>query len=580
MKTFWRLLSFLKPVLGWVILSILLSTATIASGIGLLGTSASLIARAALQPSIATLQIAIVGVRFFGLSRGVFRYLERLSSHSVNFRLLAGLRGWFYRSIEQIPPLKLIGIESGDLLSRAIADIDTLENFYVRVVAPPITALLVIFGVGWLVGCIDLVSGLTLAAGLLVTGILIPFIAYFVNQKIGRIFVEARARTTSALIEMLQGISDLTAYGWGQIFIERIARFNRQLEHTQRRDGWVEGTVNSLSLLISQLTMAGVLWLAVPQVVGGNIPGYLLAVLAMVSLASFEAVTPLPLAAQQLESSLHSARRLFELADSQPEGKPIVQSRMKFKLTDFTHLEINGLSYRYAERGEEALSNVDFILNKGKKMAVVGVSGSGKSTLVNVLLRFIPDYQGVIKVNRHAYTELLESDCRLLYAVISQSTYLFNTSVRQNLLLANSNARDEELILVCERAGIGSWLAGLPAGLDTWIGEHGLHMSGGERQRLALARTLLVDAPILLLDEPTAHLDPLHENQILNELLSSNRDRSVLLITHRFTCLEQMDEILVLDRGQVVERGMHADLLVRKGLYWRMWNLQRNKLIT
>ncbi len=578
MKTILRLLAFLRPFWGRVLLSILLGSAAVASGIGLLGASASLIARAALQPSIAELQVAIVGVRFFGLSRGGFRYLERLASHSVNFRLLAGLRAWFYRSIEPLAPAGLVDIESGDLLARAVGDIDTLENFYVRAVAPPVTAAVITVGIGWFVGSLEAAAGLALVAGLLVGGLLIPALAYLLSRKTGRELVAARARVSAALVEGLQGIADLTAFGWGGAFLEKVRRHNRQMQRAQRRSGWAQGALSALSLLTAQMTLAAVLWLAIPEVSSGGMPGYLLAVIALAALASFEAVNPLPAAAQQLESSLQAARRLFGLSEHAAPREPAPEPAVHLTPNGSVYLSAKGLSFRYPGSPVAALSQLSFDLPPGGKIAVVGPSGAGKSTLVNLLLRFLPAPPGSIRVNGRDYEELGEEECRSLFAVISQSTYLFSTGVRQNLLLAKPAASDEELITALERARLGDWLRGLPRGLDSWVGEHGLRLSGGERQRLALARTLLRSAPILLLDEPTAHLDPILEGQILADLLENSADKSVILISHRLAGMERMDEIIVLAQGGTVERGKHAELLARQGLYARMWAAQRSLL--
>ncbi len=578
MKTILRLLVFLRPFWTWALLSILLGSAAVASGIGLLGASASLIARAALQPSIAELQVAIVGVRFFGLSRGVFRYLERLVSHSVNFRLLAGLRSWFYRSIEPLAPAGLVDIESGDLLARAVGDIDTLENFYVRALAPPVTAAVITAGVGWFVGSLDAAAGLALVAGLLVGGLLIPLLGYLLSRKTGSELVAARARISAVLVEGLQGIADLTAYGWDGAFLEKVRHHNRQLQGAQRRSGWMQGAWNALSLLTAQLTLAAVLWLAIPQVSEGGMPGYLLAVIALLALASFEAVNPLPAAAQHLESSLQAARRLFELCEHTPQVETSIATGVRLDPMAPVHLEVEKLGFRYPGNPVAALQSLSFDLPPGGKIALVGPSGAGKSTLVNLLLRFVPAPPGTIRVDGCDYQGMDEEACRRLFAVISQSTYLFSASVRQNLRLAKPDANDEELIGALERARLGGWLRELPRGLDSWVGENGLRLSGGERQRLALARTLLRGAPILLLDEPTAHLDPLLEEQILIDLLENSGGKSVILISHRLAGMERMDGIIVLDHGQVVEHGKHAELLARQGLYARMWAAQHSLL--
>lgn len=578
MKTIFRLLSFLRPFWRGVLLSILLGSAAVAAGIGLLGASASLIARAALRPSIAVLQVAIVGVRFFGLTRGVFRYLERLASHSVNFRLLAGLRSWFYRSIEPLPPWKLIQLQSGDLLARALDDIDALENFYVRVVAPPVTAATIALGVGWFSGILVPGAGIALVGGLLAGGLLIPALAYAVGHSTGQRLIEARSRMTAALVEGLQGIADLTAFGWGEAWLKRFGRQNRMLVGAQRGQGWAHAALSALSLLTAQGTAVAVLWLAIPKVNQGTPEGYLLAVLLLVALASFEAVAPLPQAAQQLEGCLHAARRLFALGEVHAPASRSPVGETAVTIEPPVTLVVERLTYTYPGSPDAAINGVSLNLPPGCKIAVVGPSGAGKSTLVNLLLRFAEAPPGSICMNGRDYCELSEEECRRQYAVISQSTYLFSASVRQNLRLAKPDASDEELIAAIERARLGGWLRLLPRGLDTWVGEHGLRLSGGERQRLALARTFLRDAPILLLDEPTAHLDPLLEEQILTDLLAACGEKSLILISHRLACMEKMDEILVLERGRVVERGLHAELLAGQGLYAKMWSAQRSLL--
>ncbi len=575
MKTIWRLLRLLKPFAGWVALSTLLSVATVAAGVGLLGTSAYLIARAALHPSVGVLQVAIVGVRFFGISRSVFRYLERLASHSANFRLLARLRVTAYRALEPLAPARLQQFQSGDLLGRATADIDILENFYVRVVAPPLVALIVTIGMGLFAGGYAMRLGLIVALGLALGGWFPPLAAHLLGRGPGRELVEQDARLRSALVDDVQGMADLVAFGREMQRMEEVKILEASRGREQMRLSLAGGVSTALTLLIANATVWALLVAAIPFVRSGTLDGVSLAVLALAAAASFEAVAPLGPAAQQLGRSLQAAKRLFALVDAQPE---VIAPPQPLPAPLTARLSIHGLRFQYAPNLPPAIDDLDLELPPGKKIALVGPSGAGKSTLVNLLLRFWDYRQGEICLDGQDLRKFSPEDVRRKIGLISQSTYLFSASIRHNLLMAEPGAGENDLFEALERTGLGEWVASLPEGIDTWIGERGASISGGERQRLALARFLLRDAPLLLLDEPTANLDALTEQRLVKTLLDAMRGRSGLWITHRLIGLEHMDEILVLDEGRVIERGSQADLLERRGLFADLWALQNRIL--
>lgn len=576
MKISFRLLAFLKPFTGWVFLSIFFSTATIACGIGLLGTSAYLISRAALHPSIAVLQVAIVGVRFFGISRGIFRYLERLTSHSVNFRLLAQLRIWVYRAIEPLVPAAATGIPSGDLLNRVMSDVDTLENFYVRVVSPYVAAGFTVIGMGLFVGKIHPTLGLVLVAGLLVCGLVVPLAALWLGQKPGQVIVATQSRWSSHFIESIQGIGDLTAFGQTGSAVRKLESLNGELRKAQSHQIWGSAWVNASNNLVTNLTMAAVLWLAIPLVSNGKLEGFLLPVVTMLILASFEAVTPLAQAAHVHSVTQEAGKRLFELENIAPAvtdpQKPLSFPARMHKI------EIRDLSFRYIVNEPSALHGVHLNLSVGKKIAVVGPSGGGKSTIVNLLMRLWDFDQGEILLDDRDIRLFNAEEVRSQFTVISQFAYIFNASLRQNLRLARSNADDAELIDKLQQAGLGAWFRTLPDGLNTWVGEHGLRLSGGERQRLGIARVLLRDTPFIILDEPTVNLDAVTEAELIDRLHAVFRDKGLLWITHRLAGLERMDEIVVLDDGKIVERGTHDALIKTGGLYARLWELQNRML--
>lgn len=573
-----RLAAFLAPFSAWVGLSMLLGAATVASSIGLLGTSAYLIARAALHPSIAVLQVAIVGVRYFGISRAVLRYLERLVSHSVNFRLLARLRVWFYQALEPLAPARLQDYRAGDLLGRAIANIETLENFYVRAVAPPFVALIVTTGVGWFVGRIDVRIALLLVAALVSVGVGLPLLAYRLTQKPGEALITRRAELNASLMDVLQGTADLQVFGQGEAYLRRTVQAGRGVTQSQQQMGQVGAWMNALTTFITGLALWGVLVLFIPSVSSLE-QGVLLAVLALVTLASFEAVMPLAQAAQQLEASIQAARRLFELVDAKPAVLPPPQAVRKTAWrAGEGHIRIQNLTFCYTPEDPPALQDFDLDLPPGKRVALVGASGAGKTTLLNLLLRYWEVEPGCITLDGKDIRAYTPDSVRQLLAVIPQSTYLFAGTLRHNLLLARPDAAQADVEIACQQAQLTEMINRLPQGLDTWVGERGVQLSGGERQRVALARALLRDARLFLLDEPTAHLDALNERSFLEGLLRVSSDRGLLWITHRLIFMEEMDEILVLQAGRVMERGTHAGLLSNGGLYARLWQLQKEVL--
>jgi thiol reductant ABC exporter CydC subunit len=576
MKTMLRLLVLLKPLIGWVVLSILLGTATISAGIGLLGTSAFLIARAAEQPSISVLQVAIVGVRFFGISRGVFRYLERLVTHSVNFSILAQLRVSFYRALEPLAPARLLTSQSGDLLSRAASDIETLENFYVRVVAPPVIAFVVVLGAALFTGQYHVLLGVVLAGGLFTAGIFIPLIVRLVSFRPGRASIDQRGRLRAAVVESIQGMPDILSNDLGTRFLDHVVVLSTRFSRSQQQLAWSGGLSSSLFVLISGLTLWLVLWIAIPMVQGGVLSGMSLAVLALISLASFEAVMPLGQAAQHFDSSLQAARRLFALVDTEPEvGEAVTPCHTNRNF----HLNICGLSFQYASDRAPVLNTIDLDLPIGKRMAVVGPSGAGKSTLINILLRLWDYQEGKIKLGDCDLRQMKLADVRQVFGVVSQTTFIFSGTLRSNLLLADPEANDRKLWQALEQTGLANWVSSLPKQLDTWTGERGVLMSGGERQRLAVARCLLQGASIYLLDEPTANLDAISEQQLLKTIDAITRERSMLWITHRLAGLEMVDEVVVINEGRIVQRGHHKNLAAQSGLYQRMWTIQNRIMI-
>lgn len=567
-----RLLELSIPFTGRIAFSMLLGALTVAAGIGLLTTSAYLIARAALHPSIAELQVAIVGVRFFGITRGVFRYLERLQTHDTAFRLLARLRVWFYEHLEPLAPARLMTQRSGDLLSRIIYDIETLQHFFLRVIVPPGVAMAMITAVTFFMSRFDLWLSVQLLLFLLLAGLAIPLLTNRMARLFGEREVKLRSDLNAALVDGIQGNADILAFEQGPSHLDLVFNLTTDIAGTKERNAWVAGLSIGLIGLTTNLAVMATILRAVPLVQFGILEGYLLAVVVIATIASFEAVDPLPDAFQHLESSLTAARRLFEIVDVPPA---VADPESHKPLPESTRIHASKLTFRYADDLPPVLREIDFDLAPGRILAVIGPSGSGKSSIAHLLLRFWDYSEGQILLGGTDLRSLKLEELRSLFSVISQDTYLFHGSIRDNLLFAKPDAGDAEIFAALKQAQLLAFVHALPQALDTPIGERGLMLSGGERQRLAITRALLRDAPIWIADEPTANLDPLTEREVMRSLKSLMRKRTSLLLTHRLIELEDVDEILVLQEGGMVERGDHNHLLKAQGFYYRMWSHQR-----
>jgi ATP-binding cassette subfamily C protein CydCD len=573
-----RLLKFLNGNWHRVALSVLIGSATIGSSVALMGTSAWLISTAALHPSVAELGVAVVGVRFFGIARGIFRYLERLVSHDVTFRLLSRLRAWFYEKLEPLAPARLMEFRAGDLLSRIIGDVETLENFYVRVVSPPLTAIIIGLFTSIFLASFHPPLAPVFLIFFISLGLVLPILSQILSRPSAEKVIALRAEISSSLVDNIQGMADLLAYNRANEREAQISKSGLSYGNAQRQMARVTGIHSSLSTLLTNLGMWSILFLCIPQVSSGDLPGPMLASLALLTFASFEAVTPLPLAAQMWNASREAAKRLFEVVDTEPvisEQLSVISDQAK---TTNYQLRFTNLSFTYPNQSSPALQYVTFNLQPLTSTAIVGPSGAGKSTLANLLLRFWDYEAGEIALGGEALKSLNQDEVRAKIGLVSQNTYFFNTSIFENLRFARRKVTREEIEAAAKSAQIHDFILSLPKEYGTLIGEQGLRLSGGERQRLAIARTLIKDAPILILDEPTANLDALTEKQILETLFGVMRRKTSVLITHRLIGLENMDQILVMDHGQIVERGIHAELIEKQGLYHRMLMYQNRIL--
>jgi ATP-binding cassette subfamily C protein CydC len=473
-------------------------------------------------------------------------------------------------------PAKTQDFASGDLLNRALGDVDTLENFYVRVVAPYMAAGLTIIGMGLFISQFDARMGVVLTAGMFLSGAVIPLLAYRIGNRRGRDLVQQTARLSSDLVESLQGIADLTAANRSLDASSRLIEITNEIASTQKQSIFTGAWTGSVNSLLTNLTMVGILWLGIPLVTSGRLEGFLLPVVVMLTLASFEAVTPLVGAAQKQAACLQAGERLFELAEIQPETvEPIHPAPFPPPPLRMT---LENVSLHYETDSEAALAGINLNIEEGEHIAVIGASGAGKTSLTNLLLRLWDYDSGRIVLNQVDYRTISQAGIRENFSIISQSTYFFSTTLRQNLRLARPGADDEAVFQALAAAGLAEWAAGLPEGLDTWIGEHGYRLSGGERQRLAVARAILRDTRWVILDEPTNNLDAVTEMQLIDHLHKVLKDKTVIWITHRLAGLDWMDRIYVLQDGRLLESGTHCELKTAGGYYARLLDLQNQML--
>jgi ATP-binding cassette subfamily C protein CydC len=575
MRTLLRLIGFTRAAWKGMVVALLLAAMTIICSIGLMGTSAYLISFAALQPSIAYLQVAIVGVRFFGIARGVFRYLERLASHSINLKLLAEIRLWVYRKLEPLVPAGIMRRKSGDLLAILTSDIDTLENLYVRVLAPPVTAILIAAGMFIFMSSLNQQLGLILMAGMLIGGGILPIFIVALSRNPGKKVIQKRAELNSSMTSSLQGAGELLVFGAEGKQKTALECISGEYGKAQMQLARVNGFGAGMMTWIINITVLGLLAAAIPLVRSGNLDGVMLAVVTLMSAASFEAILPLVQSGQQMEPAIEAGRRIFALTDSEPEIKEPLISQ---KLPNNFDIQINELTFRYPETPKPAISGITLSIPECKRIAFVGPSGGGKSTLVNLLTRNWNYSSGSITLGGVELNELKTGVAWEQISLLTQNPVILTDTLRRNLDIGNEKSTNTELISALEMARLGDWFRGLPEGLETWLGERGARMSAGERQRLAIVRMNLRNCPIQIFDEPTANLDLDTEREILELVLGNSAKKTILWVTHRLVCLDQMDEIMFIEKGRIQERGTQFELLKKGGHYAKLFEIQNGWL--
>ncbi|MFJ3663506.1 thiol reductant ABC exporter subunit CydD [Streptomyces sp. NPDC090119] len=548
---------------GRLLFALLLGSLALGCAVGLMATSGWLISRASQQPPVLYLLVAVTATRFFGIGRAVFRYSERLVSHDAVLRMLADTRVAVYKRLERLAPAGLRGTRRGDLLTRLVADVDAFQDYWLRWLLPTGVAVVVsAASVGFTAWLLP-EAGAALAVGLLLAGVGVPLITAAVARRTERRLAPARGVLATRVTDLLTGTAELTVAGALPSRTAATRQADGVLTRIASRAAGVTALGDGLTALISGLTVTVAALLGAQAAAGGRIHGVLVAVVVLTPLAAFEAVLGLPLAVRYRQRVARSAERVYEVLDAPvPVHEP--EQPREAPASPFP-LVVKDLTARYEDQHRDALNGLDLTLDRGRRIAVVGPSGSGKTTLAQVLLRFLDAGSGTYTLAGVPAAEMDGDDVRRLVGLCAQDAHLFDSSVRENLLLARKDATEAELRDVLLRARLLDWVDGLPEGLDTHVGEHGARLSGGQRQRLALARALLADFPVLVLDEPAEHLDLPTADALTEDLLAATEGRTTLLITHRLAGLAAVDEVLVLDAGRVVQRGPYAELLTVDG---------------
>ncbi|MEV5593486.1 thiol reductant ABC exporter subunit CydD [Streptomyces sp. NPDC052496] len=570
-----RLRGLARARWGRLGLALLLGSLALGSAVGLMATSGWLISRAAQQPPVLYLMVAVTATRAFGIGRAVFRYAERLVAHDAVFRMLADVRVAVFRRLERLAPAGLRDRSSGDLLSRLVADVDAVQDYFLRWLLPVGAAVVVGAGAVGFTAWLLPEAGAVLAAGLLLAGAGVPTLSALLARRAERQLSPARGVLSAHVLDLLTGTAELTVSGALASRIDRARRADRDLTRIASRSAAAAGAGSGLSALLCGLTVAAASVVGVQAVHDGRLAGVCLAVVVLVPLAAFEAVAGLPLAVQYRQRTRRAAERVFEVLDApEPVREPVGPVAVPVPDSPFP-LVVEGLTARHAGQRAPALDGVGFTLPAGRRLAVVGPSGSGKTTLAQVLLRFLDREAGSYTLGGVDAAAVDGDAVRRQVGLCAQDAHLFDSSIRENLRLARTGAAEDDLWDALARARLADWVRSLPDGLDTMVGEHGARLSGGQRQRLALARALLADFPVLVLDEPAEHLDLATADALTADLLAATEGRTTVLITHRLEGLEAVDEVLVLDAGRPVQHGTYAELAAADGPFRRMRERER-----
>ncbi|AWD05506.1 heme ABC transporter ATP-binding protein/permease CydC [Klebsiella aerogenes] len=553
----------------WLLtLGVVLAIVTLLASIGLLTLSGWFLSASAVV-GVAGIysfnyMLPAAGVRGAAIIRTAGRYFERLVSHDATFRVLQHLRVATFSKLLPLSPAGLARFRQGELLNRIVADVDTLDHLYLRVISPLVGALVVILVVTIGLSVLDVTLALTLGGIMLATLLLLPPLFYRAGKPTGEQITQLRGQYRQQLTSWLQGQAELMLFNASDRYRKQMEKTEQRWQEAQRRQAELTALSQALMLLIGGIAVIAMLWMASEGVGGNSQPGALIALFVFCALAAFEALAPVTGAFQHLGQVIASARRITQITEQQPEVTFSQQAPQSFSQVALT---LNEVTFSYPQQSAPALKDISLQVAAGEHIAILGRTGCGKSTLLQLLTRAWDPANGQIQLNGQPLSELSETTLRQAMSVVPQRVHLFSATLRDNLLLAAPQVSDARLADILARVGLEKLLE--DSGLNSWLGEGGRQLSGGELRRLAIARALLQDAPLMLLDEPTEGLDATTESQILDLLSEVMRDKTVLMVTHRLRGLARFNQIIVMDNGQIIEQGSHAELLAKQGRYYQ-----------
>ncbi|MEW4151443.1 thiol reductant ABC exporter subunit CydC [Bacillus thuringiensis] len=565
---------YIKQNKGRMTLTIFLGLLGVSSGAMLLFISGYLISKSALRPeNVMAVYVPIVATRAFSIGQAVFHYIERLVGHDVVLRILEKMRTKLYRIVEPQALFFRSRFQTGDMLGVLSEDIEHLQNLYLRTIFPSILALVVYSIFVLVIGAFDLVFALIVGCMLAIIVFLLPFVSLLLMKKHHVTLKQGRSRLYQQLTDAVFGLSDWQASGRKDEFINEYVKQNDQLLKIEKRvKRWYHIRDSIIQLVVGIVVISMIIWTG-NGAASEQIAPTVIAAFVLMTLSVTNALIPIADAIDRIPSYVESTHRLNGVeSHSVLHDEMDLHGEKDYIEPKHVDIELNHVSYSYPDSNEIVLKDVSLQIKAGKKIAILGRSGTGKSTLLKLLTGALSPVNGQVVLNgERAHTNLLSK----YISVLNQKPHLFDTTIGNNVRIGKPEATDEEIWKALEKAQLASHITSLPDGLQTKMHEMGKRFSGGERQRVAFARTLMQETPIIVLDEPTIGLDPKTELSLIETMFSATEEKTVIWITHHLVGIEHVDEVIFLDRGQIVMQGSHKQLLKENEKYRKLYELDK-----